>query len=225
MNKKNSLHFSEDYVYMSYRYCIGRKSIAAHCHADTIANDVYNNLSDERMEFMARDIQGEIYSSLRNMDILNLGCIGNIPDEHFRPLCLLYRLFNEYQISSEADLRSINGFTAEYDKQGGCFSHEIHKTSDSFRVNSWRSLYDITSLTIWSRLASLLDKKNHKWCKLSDGSVCEYYEYWDECYSGDVKFRKIKCPVRDAHNFHITTYIPEEVIVEDNIKIEKNEHS
>lgn len=46
---KKTLDFSEDYVWMSYRYCIGRHTIAAHYHATTIAQDVYGRLTDGRM--------------------------------------------------------------------------------------------------------------------------------------------------------------------------------
>ena len=39
---KINSHF-EDFIWMSYRYCIGRKTIAANMHADTIANFIYKN--------------------------------------------------------------------------------------------------------------------------------------------------------------------------------------
>ena len=58
----------EDFIWMSYRYCIGRKTIAASSHADTIANIMFKNpdfLSDGRKEFMAQDIRRCIFDTLR----------------------------------------------------------------------------------------------------------------------------------------------------------------
>ena len=37
MNVKVSAKDMDDFIWMSYRYCIGRKTIAASCHAGTIA--------------------------------------------------------------------------------------------------------------------------------------------------------------------------------------------
>lgn len=51
--------FFEDLIWMSYRYCIGRKTIAACTHADNIVK-IIDNLSDERRQFMAFDIRREI---------------------------------------------------------------------------------------------------------------------------------------------------------------------
>ena len=45
--KKNNICLDnkamEDFIWMSYRYCIGRKTIAAATHADTIREFINNN--------------------------------------------------------------------------------------------------------------------------------------------------------------------------------------
>ena len=43
--------FFEDLLWMSYRYYIGRKTIAASAHAGNIAQHTYNVLSSERKSF------------------------------------------------------------------------------------------------------------------------------------------------------------------------------
>ena len=49
-SKKGLSTFEEDCIWMSYRYCIGRSTIAAHMHAGGIANFVYDKLTPERLE-------------------------------------------------------------------------------------------------------------------------------------------------------------------------------
>lgn len=53
----------EDFIWTSYRYCIGRHTIAAACHADTIAKAIKDNphaLTKERKEFNSVDIMREV---------------------------------------------------------------------------------------------------------------------------------------------------------------------
>ena len=38
-NVKMMTQYEEDCVWMSYRYCIGRHTIASHCHAGDIAKN------------------------------------------------------------------------------------------------------------------------------------------------------------------------------------------
>jgi len=54
--------YYENLIWMSYRYCIGRKSIAAHSHAGDIASNSYGHFSEDRERFMAHDIRREINS-------------------------------------------------------------------------------------------------------------------------------------------------------------------
>ena len=67
----------EDFIWMSYRYCIGRHTGAAICHANTIKQvirDSTNAFSDESIQRMVADIRREINmaSSLREIeDILS----------------------------------------------------------------------------------------------------------------------------------------------------------
>lgn len=65
--KKNTIVISndrmEDFIWMSYRYCIGRHTIAAAYHADVIRGLIMDNpdcLSENRKAFMAIDIRRQI---------------------------------------------------------------------------------------------------------------------------------------------------------------------
>jgi hypothetical protein len=83
-------------------------------------------------------------------------------------------------------------------------------------------MWDLTDLEVWQRLANLFDVDNHKWCRLKDGSVVEYYEFYHH-YMDDGKyvFEKVKTPVEDYHNFAVCRFIPAESIEEDDINPEK----
>lgn len=59
----NDDKFIEDLLWMSYRYCVGRRTIAAAMHAPNIVSFLKLNphvCSPERREFMAQDIRNEI---------------------------------------------------------------------------------------------------------------------------------------------------------------------
>ena len=56
--------YLEDLIWMSYRYCIGRHTLAATMHAGHIAQNSYHAIPDDRKEFMAHDIRREINEAL-----------------------------------------------------------------------------------------------------------------------------------------------------------------
>ena len=56
--------YEEDCMWMSYRYCIGRHTIAASMHAPAIWKHCKGRMSDERALFTAFDINREIESSM-----------------------------------------------------------------------------------------------------------------------------------------------------------------
>ena len=56
--------YEEDCMWMSYRYCIGRHTIAAHMHATDIWRNCKGRMSNERALFTAFDINREIESSM-----------------------------------------------------------------------------------------------------------------------------------------------------------------
>lgn len=57
--------YEEDSMWMSYRYCIGRHTIASHMRANDIASHCYGRMSEERSIFTAYDINREIEMCLQ----------------------------------------------------------------------------------------------------------------------------------------------------------------
>lgn len=215
-----SLPFSEDYIFMSYRYCIGRHTIASHGHAATIAQDVYGKISDERMQFNSEDICSCIYDQLHFKDFIDFGWYGNIPKTRFKPLDVVYSIFDKESIDSEEKVRKIKSIAIDWNNDKQDFDYTIYYFNDDDKNKDYgRSMNDINDLAIWQKLANLFDKRTHKYCRLVDDTICEYYECWQKRYSDDGKwtFKKYKCPVDRLH-IVILTYIPEENIKEDNVE-------
>ena len=93
--------YEEDCMWMSYRYCIGRHTIAAHMHATDIWRNCKGRMSNERQLFTAFDINREIESSLMFMK----------PYFHF-PLTSLNRIYTTAvdivcQFLEDYDIKSI----------------------------------------------------------------------------------------------------------------------
>lgn len=57
--------FMMDSMWMSYRYCIGRHTIASHARAREIAEYCYGHINNERSVFTAYDINREIEDKMR----------------------------------------------------------------------------------------------------------------------------------------------------------------
>jgi len=96
--------YEEDCMWMSYRYCVGRHTIAASMHAPVIWKHCKGRMSDERSLFTAFDINREIESSMAFIK----------PYFHF-PLTSLNRIYTsaidifcqfleDYKIEDIADL-------------------------------------------------------------------------------------------------------------------------
>ena len=64
-NKELLSEYEIDSMWMSYRYCIGRHTIASHCRAGDIAKHCYGRLTPERSVFTAYDMNRSVEDSMR----------------------------------------------------------------------------------------------------------------------------------------------------------------
>lgn len=168
---------AEDFIWMSYRYCIGRKTIAAHMHSDSIANLINMNpnmLSDERRKFMAHDIRREVSDRVHwcnnvsvkgepnHADALTklVEKLATIPDEVTAP-----HFFHTHKFVIDF-----------YENEVYIDPTPLQNPGAQFTLN------DISDLMNWVRLAEWLDP--HYKLKLTDGSekICIRYPstYRDE---------------------------------------------
>lgn len=229
MKKKNQKEepkylsrYEEDCIWMSYRYCIGRHTIAIYMHASDIAQHAYGRMTKERTQFMSEDICREIYDCLNVKNFVDFGWYGNIPKSDFKPLDVLYEVLDKESIDSYEKVAKIKEIVIEWNRDKKCFEHSIYYFNDNDKNKDYgRSFMDIDDLEIWQRLANLFDIEGHKWCKMVDGSECEYYETWrhHRDVEGRLKFKKYKVPVSTKVST-VFTYIDEQFIEEDNIKHE-----
>ena len=210
MGKKNTITISnsrmEDFIWMSYRYCIGRKTIAACTHADTIAELISKNpniLSNERKAFMAKDIRREINTAVNFKKSLY---IDNDRDGQDVYSALLYalNLFTDRK-------KTVFYFDAKtmtiYDTKVDPTLYEF-ETPDS----------DYTDLIPWVKLANWLDESCHRVITVEfEGKKqeieCYPYPRQDRTNDGTVTYREAWCSV-DEPSISMTRYIAEEYITE-----------
>jgi hypothetical protein len=203
MAKKNIININsvelEDLIWMSYRYCIGRHTITAVTHADTIKSILKRNpnaISPEKREFMANDIRDSINSIIK----FN----SNIKIKGFPK----YDVYSDllYEISKHDNPNELIYHIDAY-------THEI-KTEPLKDEKSYNehSDYDYIDLIPWIKLANYLDKST--WKKLIvnvDGETKEIIAFPYPCDMGKLKFEKVWT---EGNLLTATQYIPPKSIVE-----------
>ena len=165
-------NYEVDCVWMSYRYCIGRHTIASQMHASEIANNAYGRLTPERTQFMSEDINNEIHSQLHYGNFVDMGWYGNIPKTHFKPLDVVYSVLNKENINSYNKVREIKSICIDWNRDKQDFDYSIYYFNENDKNKDYgRSIWDVQDLEVWQQLANLFDLNSHKFCKTSDGKV------------------------------------------------------
>jgi len=93
-----------DSMWMSYRYCIGRHTIASHARAGDIAKHCYKKLSDERKIFNAYDINKCIEDQIRFFKVnfwFPTGCQNRI---YTSALDIFCHFVNDHNIKTKEEL-------------------------------------------------------------------------------------------------------------------------
>lgn len=212
--------YEEDCIWMSYRYCIGRHTIAAHCHANEIAMNTYDRLTDNLMQFMSEDINKEIYDKLNWSGILHIENVYNVPKHKLCPLNILYNIYEKENIDSLDKMKTIKTIEVIYDKLSDSFNHTIYyyPNNESNKLFSFMDIYD---LEIWQQLADLFNKQNYKKCKiLNDKNIEEiitYYETWTHCTIQPYQFKFILNKIPVNKQLYPMIYLDENKIIQDNI--------
>ena len=175
----------EDFIWMSCRYCVGRKTIAAAAHADTILSVLKSNpgaISEDRMKFNADDIRNEINNAL--------SLKSNISVSNW---CGSQDIFS-------AILYELNNYD-NHRKTKFLFDTTSMKIVDTISLNDelspWMCVdYDYLDLIPWIKLANWMDKSTHKTViveyegkiesivcypfpiKINDGDKVKYEQRW-----------------------------------------------
>lgn len=197
----------EDFIWMSYRYCIGRKTIAACTHADTITSLVINNpnlLSDERKAFMVQDIREQITNAINWKNCIYING-SHYRKDIFSPL--MYAL-NEYPDRKH----TVFYFDAN--------TNEIYKTKKDESLYEFDTVdADYNDLIPWVKLANLLDTSCHRVITVVfDGNKQEI-----DCYpfpreirndDGTITYKESWAGVEDGNCVSMCRYIADEYITE-----------
>lgn len=157
--KKQEISIDEEMlIWTSYRYCIGRKTYVSTL-APYIGKKYYDLLSDERLDFMARDIRSCIYDQLR-FNIVSFHYEGSVFEKERNALADFLTWINE-NIEKDSDWVSIKEIICYKDSYSDDVpkKFEIRK-SDRVTLKPFQS--DFEDLLTWEKLASFFDKKNYK---------------------------------------------------------------
>ena len=199
MEKKLS-DFEYDMLWMSYRYCIGRHSIASNMHAGNIIQNCYNRLTDEQKSQTSEDIITMINDNVRliNSWYSNIGDPKNVLME------ILDYVVKNHLESSFHNIKDINLHTDRFTIDG---------TIDNSAYDS-----NIKELLVWCDVASALNKKFHKVVITKmDGQEIEHecFESWVEDFTNSkFPFKKVyKCLDGYVKNPFNNAFIAPEYII------------
>lgn len=214
--------YEEDGIWMSYRYCIGRKSISSHARAGDILKHYYKRLklTPDRCIFMSKDINKSIEDCLR-WGQLNV-YFGYSQYDTVYPLEETFRAISDnIGIIDPEKLNNISKINIQVLDYGNV----DYKISYNENKNLHYPLSDLEDLMVWNNCAKILDLKSHKVCKVSYQDKDEYIEYVD-CMTidrqedGKYKLINRKVPVdRYISNSYLNSYINQNYIIEDNLSL------
>ena len=160
-NEKKTIEISpnnlEDFIWMSYRYCIGRKTAAAHAHAGTIAELIFKNtnlLTKERKEFMAQDIRQCILDTLKWNKRIRVENNYHWYNTNWDFYTLLLDGMSECPYQSEAR------YVIDMEKRTLSWEKYIFRHNESEILDRVDDMYD--DLIGWVKLANALDESCHK---------------------------------------------------------------
>lgn len=210
-------------IWTSYRYCIGRKTYVVDV-SEYIAKNYYDRLSDERLEFMAKDIRESIGDNLRIGRCLSLIYDGTVSYERRKPLEDLFEFLASEKIDSEEKALGIREVTIYHEnyKEDAPHLYAITYNKEP-NVRCYINPHDFTDLQPWANLAALFDKKSYKRVKTIYGEeVC--YESWIEKLAPiDEKktayravpwqWEKVYVPINSQNAVRNPSYINPEVIL------------
>lgn len=151
--------YEVDAMWMSYRYAIGRHTIAACMHAGDMIKEIYHRLDKERIPFTVYDIRREINQQLDWNFNFGLSLYVQQPD--YDPIKALVEFAKQddvkkaggifkYLSNNRVEVSVNSNHKYEYD-----FSEPIHPGSELYA-------HELDDLLVWYNMSCALDKENHK---------------------------------------------------------------
>lgn len=205
--------FEKDSIWMSYRYCIGRSTIASNYRATEIVDFLRTrSVSKDSLRFSAEDINKSIDDILRMSHNFWYEDATMQKNGEFRPWMAMIEFLKMNNIISAVDLSTYT------DIHYSPFAKESYKyVIDENKRNFYASFMTIEDLKIWSDLAAWMDDRCHHvaHCKDKDGNLVdvEYFDSYMFSYRKEgLEINLVKTPV-DVWNGQVARYINEDYIL------------
>ena len=178
--------FEETCMWMSYRYAIGRSSIASVMHANDIAQNLFYKIPNDRKEFTSFDIARSIDDILRwKFDFYVT--YPNV-NKNYCPFELLMKFIKENNIHDLDDFNKyksiyVNSQNKEFEvKYNKLIVDSYHSSPDGYEQEDiyerkWKNynISDIEDLLPWQKLSACFDIHNLKVVKtLYEGKEEEF---------------------------------------------------
>lgn len=198
---KNPLSdYEMDAMWMSYRYAIGRSSIACVMHAGSMVKNVYGRIPANRVDFTVYDMRREINQHLAWG--YNFGLDYSIQQEEFDPINALMEFSKRQDVHEVGLLKFLQNHSVKVSKGSNSeYVFYIEKTKDNhFELYA----HQLDDLIVWANAANALDfQKHHTITTEHEGQIKEYeaFELIIQHYHHDSQQFDLKlhyCPI-DAY--------------------------
>lgn len=197
----------EDFIWMSYRYCIGRHTIASHMHASTILKYI-GHMSEERQQFAVTDIRKDISHIIHFENNVYVDGYCEAGDA----ISILIKFMIENNISlKECDVLKHNKI--KINTTTGVVSvepipEEEYENTDKYKYSFIQNT--INDVIVWIKLCNYLDKRSHKFIEYN-GERMEVFPFPDINQYGVPEILWTTIDSYKDHP-HITQYIAPEYI-------------
>lgn len=216
MKKEQLTEFERDSIWMSYRYCIGRHSIATHQRAGDIWGFLMTKeVSDNELRQIAIDIRDQVADIIEN-------CYEfHVTFHHESELHNPFNLFMQYCIDTHlVDIKTLGDMgpvSVDHDFKGDLkyvYKHSSYKSNNRYYDWLW-----IEDLKVWSELANWLDKRCHKDYACINGEVIRGFESYiiHHTVKNEVQIEKVMIPL-DSWDGNNNIYISFDDIIDESEK-------
>ena len=212
MNNINNISTDEDLLMCtSYRYCIGKQTYVTTL-AYYIASHYYSLLTDNRKQFISKDIKLCI-NQILSYNHPSLVYAGNVNYDNRDGLNDLIVFLNN-NIDTEQDLIGIEEIEVSQVSYSDC--NKIYNITRTDKINTILNL-DLIDLLEWYTLAQSFNIKDYKviLCKTDDGEkeIC-CFETWKPKYQMDDNGNWKKLPFK-----YVKTYVPVDEYISNPYKV------
>ena len=188
--------FFDDLIWMSYRYCIGRRTIAACTHADNLVKYV-DLFSEKRKEFMAQDIRREINRVA--------GISYNISIEGYQDKYDAYSLIFEY-LMNHPEIKDDTKQHWDVNVETGEVICVEYINPEKRYIESVLNSY--TDMSPWIKLSSYLDRNKHLLIHTDYDGKKDIVTCFEHIYVFQNNIKKLYIPIdgylsRPFSNIHI----------------------